>query len=78
VESGDYVIAINGRRCVVWTPQDWVVNSAWAVASVRPFAVVNDLLAEAGAVPRLYTLYTGSNMGEAWLLDPRMLRVSGT
>jgi hypothetical protein len=73
VESGDYVVTINGRRCVVWTPQDWVANSPWAVATVRPLAVLNDLLAEAGAVPRLYTLHTGSNDGEAWLLDPRIV-----
>jgi hypothetical protein len=73
VESGDYVITINGRRCVVWTPQDWVAGSPWAVATVRPLAVINDLLAEAGAAPRIYTLYTGGNEGEAWLLDPRIV-----
>jgi len=73
VEDGDYVITINGRRCVVWTPQDWVANSPWAVATVRPLAVINDLLADAGAVPRVYTLSTGGNDGEAWLLDPRIV-----
>ncbi|GAA3343974.1 hypothetical protein GCM10020358_45290 [Amorphoplanes nipponensis] len=73
VEDGDYVITINGRRCVVWTPQDWVANSPWAVATVRPLAVINDLLAEAGAVPRVYTLYAGGNDAEAWLLDPRIV-----
>lgn len=73
VESGDYVVTINGRRCVVWTPQDWVAGNPWAMSTVRPLAVVNDLLAEAGAVPRLYTLRTGGNDGEAWLLDPRVV-----
>ncbi|MEU4478435.1 hypothetical protein AB0F68_10285 [Micromonospora sp. NPDC023966] len=73
VESGDYVIRINGRTCVVWTPRDWVANSPWAVATVRPLAVLNDLLAKAGAVPRLYTLQTGGNDGVAWLLDPRIV-----
>jgi hypothetical protein len=73
VEEGDYVIAINGRRCVVWTPQDWVDQSAWETATVRPLAVINDLLAEAGATPRLFTLYTGANEGIAWLLDPRIV-----
>ncbi|MEU4157783.1 hypothetical protein [Actinoplanes sp. NPDC026670] len=75
VDSGDYVIAINGRRCVVWTPADWAAGNPWWVSTVRPLAVVNDLLAEAGAVPRLYTLYAGSNQGEAWLLDPRIAEV---
>ncbi|MEV6597096.1 hypothetical protein AB0M36_09565 [Actinoplanes sp. NPDC051346] len=73
VEAGDYVTTINDRRCVVWTPRDWVESSAWAVATVRPLAVINDLLAEAGAVPRIYTLYPGGNDGEAWLLDPRIV-----
>jgi hypothetical protein len=72
VESGDYVIAINGRQCVVWTPEDWATGRPWLVSTVRPLAVINDLLAEAGAVPRLYTLYAGSNQGDAWLLDPRI------
>jgi hypothetical protein len=73
VESGDYVIAINGRRCVVWTPRDWAAGSPWRVSTVRPLAVINDLLAEAGVVPRLHTLHAGSNQGEAWLLDPRIV-----
>lgn len=43
------------------------------VATVRPLAVINDLLAKAGAVPRVYTLSTGGNDGEAWLVDPRIV-----
>ena len=46
---------------------------AWETATVRPLAVINDLLAEAGAIPRLFTLYTGGNEGIAWLLDPRIV-----
>ncbi|BEL01944.1 hypothetical protein Q0Z83_001350 [Actinoplanes sichuanensis] len=75
VETGDYVIAINGRRCVVWTPADWAAGNPWYVSTVRPLAVINDLLAEAGAVSRIYTLYPGSNQGEAWLIDPRIVDV---
>jgi hypothetical protein len=30
-------------------------------------------LAKAGAVPRVYTLSTGGNDGEAWLVDPRIV-----
>jgi hypothetical protein len=71
--AGDYVVAINGRRCVVWTQADWAAQRAWVVATIRPLAVINDLLAEAGAVPRLFTLYAGGNDGFAWLLDPRIV-----
>jgi hypothetical protein len=73
VEEGDYVVAINGRRCVIWTPQDWEKQRAWQTATVRPLAVINDLLAEVGATPRLFTLYAGGNEGIAWLLDPRIV-----
>lgn len=73
VQDGDYVVAISGRRCVVWTPRDWVERRAWLTATVRPLAVINELLADAGAVPRLFTLYAGGNEGIAWLLDPRIV-----
>lgn len=71
--AGDYVVAINGRRCVVWTQADWATKRAWEVATIRPLAVINDLLAEAGAVPRIFTLSAGTNEGIAWLLDPRIV-----
>jgi hypothetical protein len=74
IEVGDdYVVAINGRRCVVWTSADWDARRAWETATVRPFAVINDLLAEAGAVPRFFTLYAGSNGSVVWLLNPRIV-----
>jgi hypothetical protein len=73
VEDGDYVVAINGRRCVVWRPEDWPAQRAWEVSTVRPLAVVNDLLAEAGATKRLFTLGAGANEGIAWLLDARVV-----
>lgn len=68
--TDQYVVTINGRTCVVWTPQD---DDNWTTATVRPLAVVNELLAEAGAVPRFCTLYAGANDGIAWLLDPRIV-----
>jgi hypothetical protein len=71
--AGDYVVAINGRRCVVWTPADRGAQRAWEVATIRPLAVINNLLAEAGTVPRLFTLHAGGNEGIAWLLDPRIV-----
>src|SRR5690349_4394547 len=72
-DEGDYVVAINDRPCVVWTPRDWVEQRSWEVATVRPLAVINDLLAEAGAVPRLFTQYTGGNEGAVWLLNPTIV-----
>jgi hypothetical protein len=67
-----YVIEINGRRCLVWEPDDWEGYRAWYYATVRPLAVVNDLLADAGATVRVFTLYTGGNEGIALLLDPQV------
>jgi hypothetical protein len=71
--EGEYVVAINGHRCVVWTPADWAAQRAWETATVRPLAVINDLLAEAGATVRLFTLLAGTDDAIAWLLDPRVV-----
>jgi hypothetical protein len=49
-------------------------------ATVRPLAIVNALLAQVGAVARVFTLYTGGSQGLAYLMDPRVaqaMRVSG-
>jgi hypothetical protein len=49
-------------------------------ATVRPLAVVNELLAQVGAVHRVFTLYTGGSQGLAYLMDPRVeraMRLSG-
>ncbi|WP_229068424.1 hypothetical protein [Actinoplanes sp. DH11] len=72
-EEGDYIIAINGRPCVMWSQEDWPARRARRTATVRPLAVLNDLLAEAGATVRLFTLYTGAEDGISWLLDPRIV-----
>jgi hypothetical protein len=71
--EGEYVVAINDRRCIVWTPDDWTAQRAWETATVRPLAVVNDLLAEAGATVRLFTLLAGTEDAIALLLDPRIV-----
>ncbi|BAL91234.1 hypothetical protein AMIS_60140 [Actinoplanes missouriensis 431] len=71
---GDYIIALNGRRCVMWTQADWA--QPWIArrkATVRPLAVLNDQLAEAGATVRLFTLYAGSEEATGWLPDPRIV-----
>ena len=73
--SGEYVVDINGRRCLVLDAGDWNGNLPWLLATVRPFAVVNDLLIEAGAPVRVHTLHTGGNEGMALLLDPAIVEV---
>jgi hypothetical protein len=73
VEDGPYIVSINGRRCVVCSPLDWEEHRAWKTAAVRPLGVINELLAEAGATERLFTLYAGGNDGIIWLLDPRIV-----
>jgi hypothetical protein len=70
----DYVVRINGRECLVWRADEWTDDHwPWFEATVRPFAVVNDLL-EAASVPvRVFTLYTGGNDAFALLLDPAVV-----
>lgn len=68
-----YVVDINGRRCLVLDADDWRYNSPWCEATVRPLAVINDLLAAVGTPVRVFTLYTGENDGRALLLDPAIV-----
>jgi len=72
-EKEDYVLALNGRRCRILRSEDREGHEEdWYLATVRPLAMVNDLLAEAGAKVRVFTLYTGGNEGLAFLLDPEV------
>jgi hypothetical protein len=71
-EEEAYVIAINGRRCRILGSGDSDYNGDWYNATVRPLAMVNELLAEAGATVRVFTLFTGGNEGQALLLDARV------
>ncbi|AEV86289.1 hypothetical protein ACWT_5271 [Actinoplanes sp. SE50] len=71
--EGDYIVSINGRRCAAWTRADRAADCWWESATVRPLAVVNDLLAEAGARVRLFALYVGTEDALAWLVDPRIV-----
>ncbi|GAA1542056.1 hypothetical protein GCM10009827_071930 [Dactylosporangium maewongense] len=68
-----YVLDINGCRFPVLDADDWRYNSPWLEATVRPLAVVNDLLAAAGTPVRVFTLYAGENDGLALLLDPAVV-----
>ncbi|MDX2853534.1 hypothetical protein [Actinacidiphila glaucinigra] len=80
-DADDYVVSVNGIRCVVWSPEDWEGEDPWALSTVRPLAVVNRLLAAAGCgAPRAHTLYAGGNEGLVFLMDPRAaaaMRASG-
>jgi hypothetical protein len=74
-DSGEYVVDINGRRCLVLAADDWRDDAPWLRATVRPLAAVNDLLAQAGTPIRIHTLYAGGNEGLALLLDPAIVDV---
>jgi hypothetical protein len=72
-DDDGYIVEINGRRCVVLEADDWRHDSPWFEATVRPLAVVNDLLAAVDAPVRVFTLYTGGNEARALLLDPAVV-----
>jgi len=78
--ESDYVVQINGQPCVCWAADEWEDGYPWDVASTRPLARVNQLLAATGADVRIFILYPGGNEGIAVLLDPRIseaMRISG-
>jgi len=53
----------------------WCGDCATALAATtKPLGVVNNLLAQAGATVRIYTLYTGGSQGLAYLVDPKVIR----
>jgi len=62
-------VEINGTACLI--REEPTIEYA---ATVRPLAVVNDLLQATGARVRIFTLYAGDAEGLAYLLDPRVLR----
>ncbi|WP_051366174.1 hypothetical protein [Hamadaea tsunoensis] len=68
-DEHDYVIDVNGRFCRIRT-----AGEQGRAATVRPLAIVNDLLAAAGTPLRVFTLYAGGSEGLALLLDPRVVR----
>jgi hypothetical protein len=66
-------VDINERRYLILDADDWQYKSPWIEATVHPLAVVNDLLTEAAARVRVFTLHTGRNEGQARLLDPAVV-----
>ena len=60
-----YKVTINGTEVQVWDSDDEMM---WFTAVVRPLAVLNRLLAEAGSSERIVTLYTGGNEGIGYFL----------
>lgn len=80
MQADRYVVEINGEPCLIWTEENAANEDAWAQATVRPLARVNELLAATGSGKRMFTLYTGGNEGLAYLLDPDVVaavRASG-
>lgn len=69
----DYVLVINGRRCLILRADDWRYGSPWYEATVRPLAVINELLADVDATVRVFTLHAGGNEGLAVLVEPRIV-----
>ena len=71
-DESEYAVAINGVHCTVVRDSEVAELDFWTLATVRPLAVLNDLLAAAGRSPvRAHTLYTGGNDTLLLLLDPR-------
>ncbi|MGW2822421.1 hypothetical protein ACWC24_15635 [Streptomyces sp. NPDC001443] len=79
-DAEDYTVSINGIRCVVLGSEDRDADT-WALATIRPLAVVNRLLAAAGrSALRAHTLGPSGNDGFVLLMDPRAaeaMRASG-
>lgn len=70
----DYILLINERRSTVWLEHEWEQGYQWEAATLRPVAVINQLLADAGSAVRAHTLYAGTNDGLVLLLDPRAVQ----
>ncbi|RAG86879.1 hypothetical protein DN069_04285 [Streptacidiphilus pinicola] len=80
-DESEYAVLINGVRLTVRQDAEAAEPDPWTQATVRPLAVLNDLLAAAGASPvRAHVLYPGGNDTLLLLLDPRAvaaMRASG-
>lgn len=76
--DGPYAVAINGQECWVWREFD--VDESWWLATVRPMALANRILAEHGVRERFHLHWAGANDGSGYLLDPAvdaLMRESG-
>ena len=76
--EGDYILMINGIRCQIWEGAEWDYDAEppwnpWLVATLRPLAVINTLLAACGSTVRAHVMNAGGNDGVAILIDPRVV-----
>lgn len=74
--TGTYAVSINGEDVLLWDRSSSTVATEVEdrfAATVRPLAVVNRLLAQAGAVERFFTLYAGGHGGIVLLIDPAVV-----
>jgi len=75
-DEDGYFLSVNGEDRVIWDTPDLEENERragwiWGITSARTFALVNDLLARAGAADRLYA-YSGGNEQQAFFLTPEL------
>jgi len=76
--QGDYILMINGVRCQIWQGAEWDDDAEppwnpWLAATLRPLAVVNTLLADAGSAIRAHVMNAGGNDGVVILIDPAIV-----
>lgn len=83
VDDVDYVVAVNGVRCTVFTDDEWGddddFSRMWAQAVLRPLAVVNRLLTDVGPI-RAHVARADTNEALLLFADPRAvdaMRASG-
>jgi hypothetical protein len=74
-DEGDYIVMINGVRCQIWAGTEWDYDAEppwdpWLVATLRPLAVINTLLAACGSKVRAHTMNAGGNDAVVVLIDP--------
>lgn len=77
-DEGDYILMINGIRCQIWEGAEWDYDAEppwdpWLVATLRPLAVINTLLATSGSTVRAHVMNAGGNDGVAILIDPKVV-----
>jgi hypothetical protein len=71
----DYWITVDGQRHLLWASDE--ADEARALAAVRTFTIVNDLLSATGTEERLYAV-GGDNDLVAVLLTPELLELFST
>lgn len=74
----EYRITVNGKETVIWNDDEVEAENAgkpvstWGLSLVRIFAIVNELLEQAGSEERLYAV-SGGDVLEAVFLTPELV-----